>query len=117
MKLLIFLCALVLALPARAANEVAIANMQGWCECVMSGGVCQVTNATPAKGARIFTAAGPINAAPYNALRADPLMCQRGVKACSAEWGGETCGAFRLMFRQEAMVCLRPGEPKSLQPP
>ena len=113
MKLLTFLFALALAMPAQAANEAAITNMQGWCECVMSGGVCQVSNAPPVKGARIFTSAGPINAAPYNALRADPLMCQRGVKACSAEWGSETCGAFRLMFRQTPMVCLRPGEPQA----
>ena len=88
----------------------AIANMASQCRCVMDGGVCQVANNPnpPRPGTRIFTSSGPISADVYNAFRAKgPLMCDEGVKACTATWDGETCRAgFRLMFRQEPAVCI-----------
>ena len=102
---------LCLAMPAFAQDHgIAIANMASQCRCVMDGGVCQVVNNPnpPRPGTRIFTSAGPVSADVYNAFRAKgPLMCDEGVKACSANWDGETCRAgFRLMFRQEPAVCI-----------
>ena len=110
MKTLLVLL-LCLAMPAIAQDHsTAIANMASQCRCVMDGGVCQVSNNPnpPRPGSRIFTSAGPISADVYNAFRAKgPLMCDEGVKACTAKWDGEACRAgFRLMFRQEPAVCI-----------
>ena len=106
--LALFLC---LAMPALAQDHgTAIANMASQCRCVMDGGVCQVVNNPnpPRKGRPIFTSAGPISARVYLAFRAKgPLMCDEGVKTCTAKWDGEACRAgFRLMFKQEPAVCI-----------
>ena len=98
-------------MPAFAQDHgTAIANMASQCRCVMDGGVCQVSNNPnpPRPGSRIFTSAGPISADVYNAFRAKgPLMCDEGIKACTAKWDGEACRAgFRLMFRQEPAACI-----------
>ena len=106
--LALFLC---LAMPAFAQDHgTAIADMASQCRCVMDGGVCQVVNNRnpPLKGRPIFTSAGPISARVYLAFRAKgPLMCDEGVKTCTAKWDGEACRAgFRLMFKQEPAVCI-----------
>jgi hypothetical protein len=112
MKIIALLLCLPLTVFARPQSE-AIANMKAWCDCVMVGGVCQVTNDTkPRKpGSKVFTAAGPIDAAVWDAYKNDPRMCDNGAKAC-AVWDSDACKAYRLMFRQEPMVCVRPGEPR-----
>ena len=113
--LLALVLSLSVSMPVQAANEAAVANMNSWCECVMAGGVCQVANSPPLKpGSRIWTSSGPIDAALYASFRNDPMMCQRGRQACSANWDSPECRqGFRLMFRQTPMVCLRPGEPQA----
>ena len=111
MKTLISLISLILCaatFPALAQSREGIANMRAQCECVMSGGVCQVINATPPRpGSRMFTPAGPIPAENYNRVRArGPLMCSGGTTDCTNSWEGGDCKAFRLMFRQEPIDCL-----------
>jgi hypothetical protein len=85
-----------------------ITNMVSQCRCVMEGGECRVTNNPPAKpGQVVYTSAGKIPAAAYNAIRnKGGLMCQEGQQACTASWDGDECRAFRLMFRQEPTVCV-----------
>lgn len=114
MRILV-LCLSLIAGPSWAGpHSAAIQNMKDWCDCVMVGGVCQVTNSKPRKpGSKVWTAAGPIDAATWDAFRNDPRMCENGAKACEASWDGEACRTgYRLMFRQEPMVCVRPGEPR-----
>jgi len=110
MKSILLAISLALSFPAWAApNTAAIANMNAWCECVMFGGVCVVSNRPAAK---TITSRGVVSAQVAQTFRADPLMCQRGVQACTADWNSEGCMFFTAKFRQTPMVCVRPGEPR-----
>lgn len=120
MKYLALLC-LAIAIPAHAGeHSAAIANMRAWCDCVMVGGVCQVANdrKTRRPGSKVFTAAGPIDAAVWDAFKNDPRMCDNGARACEQSWDGEACrNGYRLMFRQTPITCIRPGVPISTTKP
>lgn len=89
-----------------------IDNMVTQCKCVMEGGECRVTNnAAPRPGTVVYTSKGTIPAEAYNAIRKEGgLMCEAGKQACTEAWDGDKCRAFRLMFRQEPLICVRPGE-------
>jgi hypothetical protein len=109
---LILVCLLVLfgVRSARAAEDhrEGITNMYSQCRCVMEGGECRVYNRPPAKpGTKVFTSVGPISAAAYNAIRLEGgMMCEGGQSACTTNWDGDKCRAFRTMFRQEPTVCV-----------
>jgi len=111
--------ALTIALLAPAVaqtvpRDAAIANREAWCECVMVGGECRVTNSDPKPaGTRLFTPAGVISGEAYNWIRAHgALMCKTGSQVCREDWTGERCRTFRGMFRDSPMVCVRPGAPR-----
>lgn len=108
MRTLALVLSALLCAPAWASPE-GIANMNAQCECVMFGGVCRVENRRPLKpGNRWIVGGKSYSADAYNAIKAQgPLMCQAGVKACTADWNGEPCAVFRQMFRQEPVICDR----------
>ena len=117
-KSLLSLAFLMLAGSAAAQSKDGINNMMLQCRCVMEGGVCRVLNNPPPKpGTLVYTSKGTIPAEAYNAIRKEGgLMCAKGFDACTSAWDGDECRAFRLMFRQEPLVCIRPGEAVPAKP-
>jgi hypothetical protein len=103
-----------------APNDAAIANMNGWCTCVMDGGICRVDNdVRPVRpGSQVFTSGGPIPAEVYNDIRAlGAGMCADLVQTCKSDWDGQRCQlGYRRMFRQEASTCFPAPGAKLVKP-